>query len=46
MLKDIAKSNNLSSGFKNYSLAVRPRVKKVDAGKRRKKGFPTDKAEI
>ena len=46
VLKDIALSPQVTSGFKAYSLSLRPRVRKVEGPKKKKKGFPTSKAEI
>lgn len=44
VLKEIAGSDKLSTAFKTYSLSLRPKVRKSDG--RKKKGFPTTKAEI
>lgn len=43
ILKEIAVSDKLSTSFKEYSLKIKPRVRKAEGGKK-KKGFPTSKA--
>jgi hypothetical protein len=44
-LKDIAKSERLSESFKSFSLSLKPKIRKFE-GNKKKKGFPTSKAEI
>jgi len=45
LLREIATSDIITLAFKEYSLSLRPRVRKADNTKK-KKGFPTSKAEI
>lgn len=44
VLKEIASRDKLSAAFKSYSLSLKPKVRKAEGKK--KKGFPTTKAEI
>lgn len=45
VLRDIARSDRVAEAFKTYSLSLKSTVPRKTEGKK-KKGFPTSKAEI